>query len=133
MLTVISNDLGNTGAGGALSDTDTIGITINAQNDPPINSVPGTQATLPNTAEVFSTANGNLISISDAESTSAQVTLTAVNGTLTLSTIAGLSFTSGDGTGDTTMTFTGTITGDQHGPERPVVPADHLTSPATAR
>ena len=34
-ITLITNDLGNTGSGGALSDTDNIGITINAVNDPP--------------------------------------------------------------------------------------------------
>src|SRR5206468_745645 len=38
-----------------------------------------------------------------------QVTLTATNGTLTLSSISGLSFSNGDGTADATMTFTGTL------------------------
>ena len=38
-----------------------------------------------------------------------QVTLTATNGTITLSQTTGLSFTAGDGTADATMTFTGTI------------------------
>ncbi len=37
------------------------------------------------------------------------MTLTATNGTLTLSGTSGLSFTVGDGTADATMTFTGTI------------------------
>jgi hypothetical protein len=39
-----------------------------------------------------------------------QVTLTATNGTLTLSGTTGLSFSGGDGTADASMTFTGTIT-----------------------
>src|SRR5207249_12107333 len=30
------NDLGNTGTGGALSDTDSVAITVNAVNDPPV-------------------------------------------------------------------------------------------------
>src|SRR5205823_13686296 len=60
---------------------------------------------------VFSSGNGNLISISDidAGASSVQVTLTATNGTLTLSGLSGLSFTVGDGTADATMTFTGTV------------------------
>jgi hypothetical protein len=37
------------------------------------------------------------------------VTLTATNGTLTLSGTTGLSFSAGDGTADATMTFTGTL------------------------
>ncbi len=34
-LTVTTNDLGNSGAGGALTDTDTVAITVNAVNDGP--------------------------------------------------------------------------------------------------
>ena len=41
--------------------------------------------------------------------TRSQLTLTAPNGTLTLSGTSGLSFIAGDGTADGTMTFTGTI------------------------
>src|SRR5207248_6043171 len=37
-----------------------------------------------------------------------RVTLTAANGTLTLPSVNGLTFTVGDGTADATMTFTGT-------------------------
>lgn len=36
VLTIITNDQGFTGAGGALSDTDTITITVNAVNDAPV-------------------------------------------------------------------------------------------------
>jgi hypothetical protein len=79
-------------------------------NAPPENSVPGAQETAEDVALVFSAANGNAISVSDpdAGSNDVQVTLTATNGTLTLNTIAGLSFSAGDGSGDATMTFTGT-------------------------
>src|SRR5262249_41825743 len=38
-----------------------------------------------------------------------EVTLSASHGTLTLSTLAGLTFTAGDGTSDATMTFHGTL------------------------
>ena len=54
--------------------------------------------------------NGNRIAVSDPDAGASplEVTLTAVQGTLTLAGIAGLTFTVGDGTADATMTFTGT-------------------------
>lgn len=63
-------------------------------------------------ALVFSSGNGNLISISDADAASSpvQVQLVSTNGTTTLSGTTGLTFSVGDGTSDATMTFTGTIT-----------------------
>src|SRR5439155_16546949 len=105
------NDQGNAGTGGAQSDTDTVNITVNAVNDAPVNSVPGAQSTNEDTNLAFSSGNGNLISISDVDagSSSVQVTLTATNGTLTLSGTSGLTFSAGDGTADVTMTFTGTV------------------------
>ena len=89
----------------------TLGTSITAVNDPPVNTVPGGQTTPEDTAKVFSAGNGNAISISDADAgaSAMQVTLTATNGSITLSGIAGLIFTTGTGTDDATMTFTGTI------------------------
>jgi uncharacterized repeat protein (TIGR01451 family) len=83
-----------------------------AVNAAPVNTVPGPQSTSPNQAMTFSAVNGNAISVADVDagSTAVQVTLTSTNGTLTLSGTSGLSFTTGDGTADATMTFTGTIT-----------------------
>ena len=83
-----------------------------ALNQAPVNSVPGAQNIPVNSTRVFSTANGNLISISDADAGTAnvKVSLTATNGTMTLSGITGLNFTTGDGTADASMVFTGTIT-----------------------
>ena len=56
-LQITTNDQGNTGAGGALTDTDTVAITVNAVNDAPVNTVPGAagQSTKTRTL-VFSTA-----------------------------------------------------------------------------
>ena len=53
-------------------------------------------------ARVFSSANGNLIAITDLDAggNPVRVTLGVGQGTLTLSTTANLSFTAGDGTGD---------------------------------
>ncbi len=109
-LTILTSDLGNTGSGGTLTDSDTVAITVNAVNDAPVNSVPTAQTTNEDTSLTFSSGNGNLISIADVDagSSNLQVTLTVTNGTLTLSGLTGLSFTSGDGSADATMTFTGT-------------------------
>ena len=98
-LQIVTNDLGNTGSGGALSDTDDVAITVDAVNDAPVNTVPAAQATNEDTTLIFSSGNGNQISIGDmdAGSSSVQVTLTATNGLLTLPGTTGLSFTAGDG------------------------------------
>jgi hypothetical protein len=89
----------------------TRGIAITAVNDGPVNTVPGPQTTNEDTAKVFSSGNGNQISVADVDlgANPIKITLTATNGKLTLSTIAGLSFTTGTGTNDTTMVFTGTL------------------------
>jgi len=89
----------------------TFDIAVNAVNDPPANTVPGTQATDENTPVVFSSGNGNAVSIADADTAGnpIEVTLNATDGTVTLSTVSGLTFTSGDGDGDASMTFTATV------------------------
>jgi len=86
-------------------------------NDPPINQVPGAQTTPEDVNLVFSAGNNNLIAVSDVDAggSPVRVTLTLANttgsiGTLSLSGTTGLTFTAGDGSADTTMTFTGTIT-----------------------
>jgi VCBS repeat-containing protein len=111
-ITLKTEDLGNTGSGGNKIDTDTVAVTVGPVNDGPANTVPGAQSTPEDTARVFSTANSNALSIADvdADSASVQVKLTVTNGTLTLPSLAGLSFTVGDGSADATMTFTGSIT-----------------------
>ena len=91
--------------------TETASITVTAVNDAPVNSVPSAQATNENTTLTFSTGNGNLISIADADvgGSNLQITLTITNGTATLNGTAGLSFTTGNGTADASMVFTGTL------------------------
>jgi hypothetical protein len=64
---IVTNDLGNTGIGGALSDTDTVNITVNAVNDAPVITAPATGATNEDTALVFSVGNGNAISVADLD------------------------------------------------------------------
>ena len=109
-LQITTNDQGATG-GGALADTDTVGLTVTAVNDGPVNTVPGAQSVDEDTALTFSPGNGNAVSIADldASASDVRVTVDVDNGTLTLATIAGLSFTTGDGTSDPTITFAGTV------------------------
>src|SRR5438067_2507354 len=80
--------------------------------NPPVATLPPAQTTAEDTPLVFSTANGNRISVSDVDAGGSPVlvTLAATNGTLTLSGKTGLTFSAGSGTGDASMTFTGTLT-----------------------
>ena len=102
---VVTNPLGHASANCDVT------VTVTAVNDAPVNSIPGAQSTNEDTPRVFSVGNGNLISISDVDagSASVQVSLSVSNGTLSLSSITGLSFSVGDGTGDASMVFSGTI------------------------
>ncbi len=83
-------------------------IAVSPVNDAPTNTVPGAQATTEDTARVFSAANSNLITVADVDTGTLTVTVAVTNGTFSLSGIAGLTFTTGDGTADATMTFSGT-------------------------
>jgi hypothetical protein len=104
-ISVVVND--GTGDSAAASAT----VSITALNDSPVNAVPGPQTMAEDSTLVFSSGGGNAIAIGDldAGANDVQVTLTAVNGTISLAQLTGLSFTSGDGAADATMTFTGTV------------------------
>ena len=108
-LQIVTNDLGSSGAGGALTATSNVAITVTPANDAPVNSVPGPQGTAQNTVLVFSVTNGNAITVSDIDAGPGAlvVTLSASNGTLTLGSQVGLSSVTGDGTG--TVVMSGTI------------------------
>ncbi|BDI05077.1 VCBS domain-containing protein [Sphaerotilus microaerophilus] len=117
-LTVSIDDGGNTGADPGLSGTGsseaattTVTLAVSAVNDAPTNTVPAAQNTLMDTAVTFSSGNGNAISVADVDASGAaiQVTLTASHGTLNLSGTTGLSFITGDGSADATMTFQGSV------------------------
>ncbi|WP_454742913.1 VCBS domain-containing protein [Cupriavidus necator] len=91
-----------------LTATQAITVNITGANDAAVNAMPTAQVVNEDTTLVFSTANGNALSISDVDNGSHTVTLSAASGTITLNGIAGLQFLAGDGTADGTMTFTGT-------------------------
>jgi cadherin-like protein/Big-like domain-containing protein/dockerin type I repeat protein/SdrD B-like protein len=89
--------------------TATVTVTINPVNDAPVITVTQPVQTTPeDTAKVI-----NGISLVDVDADAAAVnpgvkmTLTATNGTVTLNGTAGLTFTTGTGTNDSTMVFTG--------------------------
>jgi len=108
-IAVTFDDGGNTGIGGPLSDTVNVQITVVPANDAPVNAFPGAQSVDEDTNLVFS--GGNAISISDVDvgAGTETVTLSVINGVLTLSGTTGLSFAVGDGAADTTLTFTGSV------------------------
>jgi|GEM_PF-981638 uncharacterized delta-60 repeat protein len=95
----------------ANSNTATVTLNVLALNKAPVNTVPNLQNTNEDTPLIFSTANNNLIAVSDPDAGNQplQVALYADKGMLTLSRTTGLSFSNGDGTSDPIMTFTGTI------------------------
>ncbi|MBI2809125.1 MAG: hypothetical protein HYX68_29435 [Planctomycetes bacterium] len=72
---------------------------------------PGPQIVNEDTTLAFSAANGNSINFPDPDAGAAtlQMSLWVANGTLTLSGTSGLTFSSGDGSADMSMTFVGDI------------------------
>ncbi|MDD1012709.1 DUF4347 domain-containing protein [Pseudomonas rubra] len=105
------DDGGHSGTGGAQSGNSTLTLMVTAVNDAPVNQLPTGQIVNQDGTLTFNSSNGNLISISDVDagSNSLQVTLLVTHGTLTLSAVSGLSFIVGSGSGDTTMTFVGSL------------------------
>ena len=77
-------------------------------NSSPINDIPISQTVVEDSFLIFNAANDNLISIIDDAAETLVVNLSVGNGTLTLSQTTGLTFTTGNGTADATMQFSGT-------------------------
>ncbi|MBI9083088.1 MAG: DUF4347 domain-containing protein, partial [Desulfobacterales bacterium] len=106
------DDQGFTGDDGAQVADKSINITVTAVNDAPAWTLPGAQTVAEDTDLLFSSGNGNAITVADVDVAETpgnlQVTLSAAHGALTLSQTTGLSFTGGDGAADAAMTFTGT-------------------------
>jgi Ca2+-binding RTX toxin-like protein len=107
-LTVLTSDLGNTGSGGAKTDSDTVAITVSPVNDAPVNTVPGAQTTPTNTFFLFNSGNSNAITVADPDAGTLQVTLTATHGKLTLGGTSGLTVDGGS-TDVTTISFSGSV------------------------
>jgi Ca2+-binding RTX toxin-like protein/Mg-chelatase subunit ChlD len=103
-LTMVTNDGGNTGSGGALSDADTVAITVNPVNDAPVNTVPASIAV---TEDVASPVTGISVNDVDAGSSSISVTLSVPAGTLAATSGSGVTV-SGSGTGSLLLSGTQT-------------------------
>ncbi len=105
-VTVLLKDSGGTQNNGKdTSAPQTFTITVNPVNDAPVNNVPATLQLLNEDSSLtFSTANSNLISISDVDGTTdtLQVAITATNGTLTANNNSKITPT-GDGSGNLTL------------------------------
>jgi trimeric autotransporter adhesin len=104
---VTATDLAN------FSDTKDLFINVAAVNDAPTISAPtSTQIAFTNVPKVFSTANLNAIQVSDTDAGLALIEITITSdafSTVSLNGIAGLVFTSGDGSADVNMVFRGTV------------------------
>lgn len=95
-LTMVTNDQGNTGSGGALSDTDVLPIEVLPVNDAPINQLP--TAPLVTEEDVPYRIDGLQVKDVDAGNSPIEVRLSVGHGTLTLAAGSGVTVT-GSGTG----------------------------------
>ena len=106
-LTLSVNDGGNSGSGGAQSDSASATINIGAVNDGPAATI--TPASYVATEQTSLTLEGTGLAIADVDAGGASVTatLSVVSGTLTAS--AGTTGVSVSGSGSNTVTLTGTL------------------------
>ena len=94
-------------AGGQTSNSAIASLTITAVNDAPTSSAPVLASVSEDSPLSFIV--GNTLSVADIDSSNMAVTLAGSNGTLTIANISNVFFSTGDGTADATMTFSGTI------------------------
>ena len=106
---VTINDIGGNGSGGDLEATGEFTVTIDAVNDAPEINSPGTQGN--DEDNEFAIYGLNVDDLDAGESTNeVQLSMSAENGRISLYTLDGLTFTTGDGELDSEMIFTGDIT-----------------------
>ncbi len=96
LLTINTSDLGASGAGGVLTDQDTIAITIATQNQAPVNTVPGAQTyTTSNRTVTFDSTKRISTNDPDAGANQIRMTLFVNAGVIQLGSTAGLTFRGG--------------------------------------
>ncbi|MGH2689005.1 MAG: hypothetical protein ACRDKW_09395, partial [Actinomycetota bacterium] len=105
----LSDDGGTAGGGDDTSDPQTFRITVTPVNDPPVNTLPAAPSVDEDAVLTLSGAGAISVADADAGAAEVQVALTSTNGVMTLDGTTGLSLTTGDGTADAAITFTGTI------------------------
>ncbi|WP_461602170.1 retention module-containing protein [Aeromonas rivipollensis] len=101
-LTMVTNDLGNTGSGGALGDTDVLPIEVQAVNDAPVNLLPGTPLVAQEDTPFV--IKGLQVQDVDAGSSPMEVRLSVLHGTLVLADGSGVTVT---GSGSDTLVLSG--------------------------
>ncbi|MEH8244534.1 retention module-containing protein [Aeromonas veronii] len=99
-LTMVTNDQGNTGSGGALSDTDVLPIEVQPVNDAPVNQLPGSM-----TVKEDGSLSLSGVSVKDVDAGSAPVSmvLRVEHGVLTLLGATGTVMVQGAGTSEITL------------------------------
>ncbi|MFE8712886.1 retention module-containing protein [Aeromonas allosaccharophila] len=99
-LTMVTNDLGNSGSGGALSDTDVLPIEVQPVNDAPINQLPGSM-----TVKEDGSLSLSGVSVKDVDAGSAPVSmvLRVEHGVLTLLGATGAVVVQGAGTSEISL------------------------------
>ena len=84
-----------------------IDVTVTPAADAPVNTVPPAQGTILNEPLVFSSANFNALTVSDAEGNLATTRITVTNGVANVTLSGGATITAG-ANGSTTLTLSGT-------------------------
>jgi hypothetical protein len=109
---VTVSDLGHTGSGGELTSSKTVGIAVAPVNDPPTVTLSSPVTLDEDVDTLVSGINVADVDVNETGSSNntVQVTLSVSHGSLSLPTHTGLTFSTGDGAADGTMTFTGTLT-----------------------
>nr|WP_279462561.1 retention module-containing protein [Aeromonas veronii] len=99
-LTMVTNDQGNTGSGGALSDTDVLPIEVQPVNDAPVNQLPGSM-----TVKEDGSLSLSGVSVKDVDAGSAPVSmvLRVEHGVLTLLGATGAVMVQGAGTSEISL------------------------------
>ena len=102
-LSITTSDLGNTGLGGAQSDSDSVAITVNAVNDAPVNSMPASFTTQ---EDVHLVLSGLSVSDVDAAPGNVTVTLSVDSGAIFMGSSISVATT---GNGTNSISITGTV------------------------
>ncbi|WP_322861971.1 retention module-containing protein [Aeromonas allosaccharophila] len=99
-LTMVTNDLGNSGSGGALSDTDVVAIEVQPGNDAPVNQLPGSM-----TVKEDGSLSLSGVSVQDVDAGSAPVSmvLRVEHGVLTMLGATGAVVVQGAGTSEISL------------------------------
>ena len=95
--------------GAATSAAVIAAVALLAQNDAPTLSLPAPLTVASGFDGNITDANGNAVTAADPDASSVLITLSVDNGTLSLGQTSGLTFQTGDGLNDASMSFSGTL------------------------